>query len=55
MLRRRPSTAKTVVVAHHLPHPQSIAPAYVGHPINPALCSNLSTLVERGGAALWMQ
>lgn len=44
----------TVVVTHHVPHPRSISPRYAGDPLNPAFCSDLSELVERGGAALWV-
>lgn len=44
----------TVVVTHHLPHPRSIAPRYAGDSLNPAFCSDMSTLVEESGAALWV-
>lgn len=44
----------TVVVTHHLPHPQSIGRQYVGDPLNPAFCSDLSDLVETSGAVLWV-
>lgn len=45
---------KTVVVTHHLPHPRSIHPDYMGSPLNPCFASDLSELVERGGAELWV-
>lgn len=44
----------TVVVTHHLPHPRSVAPRFAGDPLNPAFVSDLSVLVETGGAALWV-
>ena len=44
----------TVVVTHHVPHSASIAPRYAADPLNPAFCSDLSHLVEHGGATLWV-
>ena len=44
----------TVIVTHHAPHPLSIHPKYLGSAVNPAFSSDLSTLVERSGAALWI-
>jgi predicted phosphodiesterase len=44
----------TVVVTHHMPHPKSIALRYASDPLNSAFCSDLSELVERSGAALWI-
>jgi predicted phosphodiesterase len=44
----------TVVTTHHLPHPRSIHPKYAGNSLNPSFCSDLSELVERSGAALWV-
>ncbi len=44
----------TVVVTHHLPHPNSIAAQYAHDSLNPAFCSDLSWLVEGSGAALWV-
>lgn len=49
-----PSTLPTVVVTHHLPHPRSIAPQYQGDALTPAFASDLSDLVEGGGATLWV-
>lgn len=49
-----PSTLPTVVVTHHLPHPGSIANMYRGDTLTPAFASDLSDLVEGGGAALWI-
>lgn len=45
---------KTVVVTHHLPHPQSIEARYRGSHLSPAYASDLSTMVERSGAMLWV-
>jgi len=42
----------TVVVTHHPPHPGSIAPKFVTHPLNPAFVSNLEDLMGR--ARLWI-
>lgn len=44
----------TVVVTHHLPHPLSVAPIYRGDALTPAFASDLSDLVEGGGAELWI-
>ena len=49
-----PSPHPTVVVTHHLPHPRSIARQFAGDPLNVAFCSDLSSLVENSGAALWV-
>ena len=50
---RQPYTGKTVVVTHHLPHPDSIHPRFADDPLTPAFCSDLSELVESSGAVLW--
>lgn len=49
-----PFDGPTIVVTHHMPHPRSIDDRFVGNPLNPAFCSDLSDLVETGGAALWV-
>ena len=49
-----PFDGATVIVTHHLPHPKSIAPRFLGDPLNPAFCSDLSPFVEACGAALWV-
>jgi predicted phosphodiesterase len=51
---RVPFDGPTVVVTHHLPHPDSIHPRYAGDPLTPAFCNDLSELVENSGAALWV-
>jgi len=47
-----PFSGKTAVITHFAPHPLSIAPAYVGHPGNPAFVLDLSEIM--GQAALWV-
>lgn len=44
----------TVVVTHHLPHPNSVSPRFKDSPLNPAFASDLSKFVESCGAALWV-
>lgn len=51
---RSPDFDRTVVVTHHLPHPRSIHPKYGHDPLNAAFASDLSLLVEEGGAELWV-
>jgi 3',5'-cyclic AMP phosphodiesterase CpdA len=41
----QPFAGATVVVTHHLPHPRSIHPRWVGDPLNPSFASDLSRLV----------
>ena len=43
---------RTVVVTHHAPHPKSIPPEFVGHPLSPCYASNLAALM--GQAELWI-
>lgn len=43
-----------VVVTHHAPSPGSVAPAYAGHPLNPAFASDLDALVAAGRPDLWV-
>lgn len=44
-----------VVVTHHLPHPQSIAPQHAGSPWNRFfVAGDAAGLVERSGARLWI-
>jgi predicted phosphodiesterase len=43
-----------VVVTHHLPHPRSIAPKYLGSPTNAYFLHDLSQTLEQAGAALWV-
>ena len=43
-----------VVVTHHAPSPGSVAPAYAGHPLNPAFASDLDALIRAGRPDLWV-
>lgn len=49
-----PHEGPTVVVTHHLPHANSVAPEFSASPLNPAFVSDLSFLIERGQPALWV-
>lgn len=40
----------TVVVTHHAPHPRSIAPRFVGDPLNAAFASDLTGTIEKADA-----
>lgn len=48
----KPFDGKTVVVTHHGPHPLSIHPRFVGHPLNPGFISDLTPLLR--DADLWL-
>jgi 3',5'-cyclic AMP phosphodiesterase CpdA len=48
-----PFAGRTVVVTHHLPHPQCIHPKYQGTRLNPCFASDLDRLV-RAPVALWV-
>lgn len=41
----RPFSGATVVVTHHLPHPNSVHRKYAGHLLNPCFASDLSALM----------
>lgn len=44
-----------VVITHHLPHPRSIAPEYVGSALNCFfVAGDAAELVERSGSQLWI-
>ena len=45
---------KVVVVTHHAPSPQSIAPEFRNDPLNPAFVSDLDPLIAASGAVLWI-
>lgn len=47
-------TLPTVVITHHLPHPNSIPARFQGDLLNAAYASDLSDLFEVGGPALWV-
>ena len=48
----KPFTAKTVVVTHHGPHPNSVHPRYMMDRINAGFVSDLTPLLEK--ADLWL-
>lgn len=43
-----------VVVTHHLPHPRSVHPRFEGDPLNRYFLNDVSEIVERVGASLWI-
>jgi predicted phosphodiesterase len=49
----QPFEGKTVVVSHHCPHPNSIAPKFADSPGNPAVASDLSALILSNSISLW--
>jgi predicted phosphodiesterase len=49
-----PFDGTTVVVTHHAPSPQSVAPQFVGDPLSPSFASDLTGLIERTRPALWI-
>lgn len=51
----KPYGGETVVVTHHAPHANSIAPQFAGDPLTPAFVSDLSRYMERDDApGLWI-
>jgi CRISPR/Cas system-associated endonuclease Cas1 len=42
----KPHEGKTVVITHHAPHPLSIAPRFIGDPLNAGFVSDLTELVD---------
>lgn len=51
---RTPHDGPTVVVTHHAPHPNSIAPRFAGKSINAAYITDLSELITSAGPDLWI-
>ena len=49
-----PFAGATVVVTHFAPSARSVAPRFVGSPLNACFVSKLDDLVARSGAALWV-
>jgi predicted phosphodiesterase len=47
-----PFDGKTVVITHHGPHWNSVAPQFAGSPLNPAFSSDLTDLL--GKSVLWI-
>jgi predicted phosphohydrolase len=50
----KPFDGPTVVVTHFLPHRKSIAERFIGSPLNPAFCSDMSALIEESQPVLWL-
>ncbi|HEX7580609.1 MAG TPA: metallophosphoesterase, partial [Thermoanaerobaculia bacterium] len=50
----QPFDGTTVVVTHHAPSPQSVAPHFTGDPLSPSFASDLTGLIERTRPALWI-
>jgi len=50
----RSDPTPTVVVTHHLPHPNSIPSRFKGDLLNAAYVSDLSNIIEDGRPALWL-
>jgi hypothetical protein len=44
----------TVVVTHHAPSPLSIAPRFLGSPLNPAFASDLTATIMRNRPDVWV-
>jgi predicted phosphodiesterase len=53
-LKEIQDSGKLVIITHHLPSSRSIAGRYADNAYNAAYASNLDTLVETSGAALWI-
>ena len=49
-----PRAAKTVVITHHPPHPRFQHSTSVRHPLSPAFCSDLGSLIETYEPVLWV-
>jgi Icc-related predicted phosphoesterase len=49
----KPFAGSTVVISHHLPHPNSVHAKYLGDPLNPGFASDLSALL-RPPVTLWI-
>jgi len=50
----RSFSGTTVVITHHAPSPGSIAPRFLGDPLNPAFASNLDALIREYEPSLWI-
>lgn len=49
-----PFPGQTVVISHHAPHPNSVAPRWQGHRLTPAFVSDMSQLIVERQPALWV-
>ncbi|HVJ18930.1 MAG TPA: metallophosphoesterase [Polyangiaceae bacterium] len=45
---------RDIVVSHHLPSQRSVAPRYVGHPLNPFFVCDLEPLILERQPRLWL-
>lgn len=50
----RPHDGPTVVVTHHAPAPDSVAPRFQGDSLSPAFASDLTALMRRHAPPLWI-
>lgn len=50
----RPHDGPTVVITHHAPAPQSVAPRFQGDSLSPAFASDLTALMARHAPPLWI-
>ncbi len=50
----KPFAGKTIVVTHHMPHRECIAPRFLGSDLNPAFCSDLDWLIRKHKPELWV-
>jgi predicted phosphodiesterase len=50
----RHDSARTVVVTHHAPSPQSEDPYYKGGPLTPSFASDLNALIQDSRVPLWI-
>jgi predicted phosphohydrolase len=50
----RHNPARTVVVTHHAPSPQSEDPYYMGGPLTPSFASDLNALIQESRVPLWI-
>ncbi|WP_246692121.1 MULTISPECIES: metallophosphoesterase [unclassified Methylobacterium] len=49
-----PHDGPSIVVTHHAPHPEGIAPRFGRDPVSAAFASDLSDLIAAGGPELWL-
>lgn len=50
----KPFNGNTIVITHHLPHRECIAPRFMGSFLNPAFCSDLDWLIRKHSPSLWV-
>lgn len=50
----RPHDGPTVVITHHAPAPQSVAPRFQGDSLSPAFAADLTALIRRHAPPLWI-